>query len=716
MLNDQISVDTIIVNYNSTNCLLNCLESLYRARGDFRGKIFVQDNASTDNVDRVLQHFPEVILRKNSTNLGFSAAVNQTLKESRAPYVVLLNPDSYVMEGFFEDILNYLVKNPSIGILGPKILDSDGKVQGSARSFPTPLTAFFGRRSLFTRLFPNNPITSSNVLTTRSDGVTPMEVDWVSGACMVVNRKAVETVGYLDEQFFIYWEDADWCRRMWEAGWKVVYFPRACVIHYVGVSSDQLLIRSLYEFHKSVYLLFEKYSRPSSLITKAMIISGLYFRFCFVILSGFIALWIRKHQMPLRGKTIPPLGVASRRIRVLRMIARLNIGGPAIHVHLLTTGLNKEKFDSTLVTGIISPLEGDMSYLFESENIKTIVIPELQREISFKMDLKTVAKIFRVLIAERPDIVHTHTAKAGTSARLAALAYNLIQRKSLRVVHTFHGHIFEGYFSRGKSLFFVLIERLLARITDAIIAISKTQKEDLAEKYHIAPPEKIKTVELGFDLNPFLNSNALKGKFRQSLGVSEDTILIGIIGRLVPIKNHLMFLHAAKILLKRHFGPNLLFVVVGDGELREKLERFCHEENLCEHVRFCGWVREVARVYADLDILALTSINEGTPVSIIEAMASSVPVIATDVGGVRDLLGSPEDFTGKDGFMLCERGILCRNKDVLGFVRGLDYLIKTRTAEAQDRVVSARAFVRERFNQKRLLEDVEALYLELVNS
>ncbi|PIP27129.1 MAG: hypothetical protein COX30_03625 [Candidatus Moranbacteria bacterium CG23_combo_of_CG06-09_8_20_14_all_39_10] len=711
----QISIDTIIINYNSTDCLLKCLESLYKDLGNIPGKVFIQDNASTDNVDRVLDNFPRAVLNKNITNLGFSAAVNQALKQSKAPYVVLLNPDSFIMEGFFEAVLAHFIENPSIGILGPKILDSDGKVQGSARSFPTPLTAFFGRKSLFTRLFPNNPVTTSNVLTMQSDGVTPMEVDWVSGACMVVNRKAVEAVGYLDERFFIYWEDADWCRRMSQEGWEVVYFPRACVVHFVGVSSDQLLVRSLFEFHKSVYLLFEKYSRPSSWIMKAMIISGLYFRFCFVIISSGIALWIRKHQVPVRHEIEAFVPTLTRKIRVLRMIARLNIGGPAIHVYLLTKGLNEERFDSTLVTGIISPLEGDMSYLLKSDNMKTIVIPELQREISFKMDLKTIAKIFRVLMSERPDIVHTHTAKAGTSARLAALAYNLIRRNSLRVVHTFHGHIFEGYFSKGKSMFFVLIERLLARITDAIIAISKTQKEDLVEKYRIAPAEKIKIVELGFDLAPFLNSENLKGKFRQSLGVPEDMTLIGIIGRLVPIKNHIMFLKAAKILLDRNPERNLLFVVVGDGELREDLERFCRNQGLSERVRFCGWIREVSQVYADLDILALTSINEGTPVSIIEAMASSIPVVATDVGGVRDLLGRPQDSGQIDGLMLCERGILCRNKDVLGFAKGLDYLLKNRASERQMRVANARVFVRERFDQKRLLQDMESLYIELMN-
>lgn len=713
MMPEPKLIDVIIVNYNSTDCVLNCIASLKEELKDLPGNILVQDNASKDNVDRITDCFPEVFLFKNRINRGFASAVNQALEISFSSYVILLNPDSFVQKGFLKPILNYFEDNPDAAILGPKILDDDGKVQGSARSFPTPLTAFFGRKSLFTRLFPNNPITSSNVLTTQSDGVTPMTVDWVSGACMVIRRTAIEEVGLFDERFFIYWEDADWCRRMWGAGWKIVYFPRSSVIHYVGVSSDQLLIRSLFEFHKSVYLLFDKYNRPSFWLLKFLIMSGLFFRYCFVVVSSLASIWIRKYEsgrIPLAQ--IHEVG-PTKRIKVLRMIARLNIGGPAIHVHLLSKGLNTARFESTLVTGVISPQEGDMSYLFDQAT-KTIVIPELQREISFKMDIKSIVKIFRALIREKPDIVHTHTAKAGTSARLAALAYNLFRGRKVRAVHTFHGHIFEGYFSKGKSMFFVLIERVLAKITDSIVAISKTQKEDLSEKYHIAPAEKIKTIELGFDLNPFLNAAVKKGHFRKLKGIAHDTLLIGIIGRLVPIKNHKMFLLVAKKLLAMNLKVDIKFLIIGDGELRGELEIFCRQQGLSEYVEFCGWIRDVSIVYADLDILTLTSLNEGTPVSIIEAMAASVPVIATDVGGVRDLLGEPDSRSASNGFLLCERGILCRNRDVASFASGLSYIARHRIEGANMNVERACDFVKERFHQKRLLDDIESLYFELM--
>jgi GT2 family glycosyltransferase len=231
-------LDIIIVNHNSTDYLLSCLSSIYDSLQGLPAKIFVHDNASEDDVDRVNEMFPKVLLSKNSFNMGFSKAANNALKQSTAPYVVLLNPDTYVAHGFFEWVLRYMEENPDVGIIGPKILNRDGSVQGSARSFPTPLTAFFGRNSLLTRWFPNNRVTRQNVLTTGSDGVSPMGVDWVSGACMVVRKNAIDDVGFMDERFFMYWEDVDWCKRMWHSGWKVVYFPQASIVHYVGGSSD----------------------------------------------------------------------------------------------------------------------------------------------------------------------------------------------------------------------------------------------------------------------------------------------------------------------------------------------------------------------------------------------------------------------------------------------------------------------------------------------
>ena len=426
-------------------------------------------------------------------------------------------------------------------------------------------------------------------------------------------------------------------------------------------------------------------------------------------------MWCTRQNNTANYKATTDTRLKERRIKVLRFIARLNIGGPAIHVHLLTRGLDINKFQPILVTGRISPHEGDMSYLFSSRDEKPIIIPDLHREISPLMDIKVILKIFKILRRERPDIVHTHTAKAGTVGRIAVVLYKLLCRQKVRIVHTFHGHVFEGYFSKTKSWIFLLIECFLARATRVIIAISETQKRELSEKYRIAPASKIKTVELGFDLSPFLSNTSLKGRFRQSIGVSDHTLLIAIIGRLVPIKNHIMFFDGVKIFLEQNPETRVKFIVLGDGELKDELKAYCEKQGLANQVLFCGWMRDVPVAYADLDILALTSLNEGTPVSIIEAMASSVPVIATDAGGVRDLMGPPDGVSSSNGFTVCERGVLCKKNDASGFAKALNYLVEVDIREKKDRLMRARSFVEKRYSSKRLLRDIESLYFDLMN-
>ncbi|MCP4107450.1 MAG: glycosyltransferase [Desulfobacteraceae bacterium] len=722
-------LDIIIVNYNSTDYLVNCLRSVEKTLNGKPARIFVQDNASKDRVGRILSEFPRIKLTINRHNIGFAKAVNKALKQGTNDYAVLLNPDTYLTDGFIESCILFMKNNPDVGILGPRILDNDGRLQNSARAFPTLLTAFFGRSSFLSRTFPKNPITFKNLLSLKSDGKSPMEVDWVSGACMVIRRKAIEEIGLLDERFFMYWEDADWCRRMWEAGRKVVYFPQASVYHYGGRSSEKIIFRSVIEFHKSVYRLFDKHLYPSLAFMKPLVLGGLTIRLFFVLFSHLMKPETGNHS-DLRGFQ-NPVGIEptnenrqqisnfkfqiSQKIKILRIISRLNIGGPAIHVHLLTNGLNMEKFDSKLITGKISPQEGDMSYLFDCYKNKPVIVQELQREISFIADLKAFIQIFMILFREKPDIVHTHTAKAGFSSRFAVMIHNIISSRNVLIVHTFHGHVFEGYFNKFKSRVFLNIERFLARVTDAVIAISDTQKQELAGKYQIAEAGKIRNIELGFDLHPFFSSNSRKGQLRQRLGIGSDTLLIGIIGRLVPIKNHKMFFNSAKLFLEQNPGIQVKFIIVGDGELREELKAYCREKDMADHVIFCGWIKNVPFVYADIDIIALTSLNEGTPVSIIESMAASVPVIATDAGGVKDLLGNKEKgVKNNPGFQICERGILCQKNDAQGFASGLKYLAAD-TGGKSGRIKRARFFVENRFDHKRLLHDIESLYLRLMN-
>ncbi len=277
-------IDIVIVNYKSTDYLLKCLKSVYDSIRDIPVRVFVYDNDSRNGVDRVTIAFPNVNLTKNIFNMGFTKAVNKGIKQGTAPYVLLLNPDTIIKDGFFESILQYIENNPDTGIVGPKVLNTDGSLQGSARAFPKPWMAVFGRNSFLTKWFPNNRISRKSILSSGSDGETPMFADWLSGACMLIRRKAIDDVGLFDEQFFMYWEDVDLCKRMWDNGWKVAYFPKASIVHHVGGSSKKRPLRSIIEFHKSSYKIIRKYKITPFYITNSFIITCLSLRACIMIL------------------------------------------------------------------------------------------------------------------------------------------------------------------------------------------------------------------------------------------------------------------------------------------------------------------------------------------------------------------------------------------------------------------------------------------------
>jgi GT2 family glycosyltransferase len=281
--------DIIIVNYKSTDHLKSCVASIYANLSGLSATVFVQDNSPDTSISAIARQYPQLKITRNKSNLGFAMAVNAALIKGSSPLVVLFNPDTQISKDLFTKIYDHMHQNGDVGILGPKILSRDGSVQGSARLFPTPMTALFGRNSYLTTFFPNNPISRKNVLTTQSDGKTPMEVDWVSGACMIIRRHALADTGLMDERFFMYWEDADLCRRMWKKGWKVRYFPQASVLHHVGQSSKERRLGSAWNFHVSAYLLFSKYAKGKSNLLKPIVALGLCSRF---LLISFRQLYI----------------------------------------------------------------------------------------------------------------------------------------------------------------------------------------------------------------------------------------------------------------------------------------------------------------------------------------------------------------------------------------------------------------------------------------
>ena len=399
-------------------------------------------------------------------------------------------------------------------------------------------------------------------------------------------------------------------------------------------------------------------------------------------------------------------------MKILRIIARLNVGGPARHVVWLTEQLNDAEFESVLVAGTVPKGEENMNYVAEAHGVKPLFVEEMSRELSPK-DLISLIKIFREIRRQKPDIIHTHTAKAGTIGRTAALLYKLLTpgTRKVRVVHTFHGHVFHSYYGKLKTRIFVTIEKLLARLaTDKIIVISPQQFREIHHEFHIGRPGQFEVIPLGIDVDAFADADGQKRKaFRNELGVEGDKLLVGFVGRLTEIKDVSLYLQVAA-LLYQHAQGELRFVVVGDGHLRQSLEREAEELTLGDSMIFTGNRTDIGSVYAGLDIVALTSLNEGTPLSLIEAMAAGRPIISTMVGGVRDLLG--EVLEEKDGFQICERGIGINGRSPDDYRKGLIYLaenekLRGRLAE------KGRTLVETEYSKERLVEDIVKLYRTL---
>ena len=393
-------------------------------------------------------------------------------------------------------------------------------------------------------------------------------------------------------------------------------------------------------------------------------------------------------------------------IRILRVIARLNIGGPAIQAVTLSDLFSRGRFRTRLVCGQVGTHEGDMSYLGTSRQVDPVVLPTLGREISFFDDLRSFSELRKIISEFTPHIIHTHTAKAGFLGRLAGIRANarVIFGPKIKLVHTFHGHVFHSYFSSLKTSAFIQIERFLARFTDRIIAISSSQKRDICEIYKIARSERVQVVPLGFDLSSFE---------RLSQPAAQEVFSVGIIGRLTPVKNHRMLLATAKLLKDREQDSLFRFFVVGDGELKEDLAREVARLGIEKEVVFTGWQRDMAEVYQKLDAVVLTSLNEGTPVSLIEAMAAARPVIATDVGGVRDLMGEI-DTERRQGYKLARHGVLVSSGDSKALVEALLFVLREK-ALALEMAEQARNHVLQTYSLERLARDMAAIYEGLLS-
>ncbi|MCB0478760.1 MAG: glycosyltransferase [Crocinitomicaceae bacterium] len=387
-----------------------------------------------------------------------------------------------------------------------------------------------------------------------------------------------------------------------------------------------------------------------------------------------------------------------KKIKVLRIINRFNLGGPTYNVTFLSRFMSEE-FETLLVGGVPDEYETDSLHIPESYGLHPIIIPELKRAINYKEDKKALKKLREIIREFKPDVVHTHASKAGALGRQAAIKENVPV-----ILHTFHGHVFHSYFGKLKTTFYKTVERRLAKKSTRIICISNKQKEEIGSIHKICPPEKIEVIPLGFDLEKFhANKDENRKNVRAKYQLKENEIAIAIIGRLAPVKDHDFFLNVIENLPKESITKIKVFVV-GDGELKSEIEEKTNELNSKfgeKRVIMTSWINNIDEFNAGMDIICLTSKNEGTPVSLIEAQASGTPVISTNVGGVQDIIDE-----GKTGYII-EKG------DLNSYVNKLNEMIQDEKM-LENMSQNGWNYVKDKFSYARLCADMEKLYKKLL--
>jgi glycosyltransferase involved in cell wall biosynthesis len=384
------------------------------------------------------------------------------------------------------------------------------------------------------------------------------------------------------------------------------------------------------------------------------------------------------------------------KVRILRVIARLNMGGPALHVAYLTAGLRERGYETTLVAGSLARGEDSMEFVTNELGIEVEPLPALGREIAPLRDLQATLRLARLIRRVRPQILHTHTAKAGAVGRVAALLAG--DARPPIVVHTFHGHVLRGYFGPFRSRAFGLLERWLARATTALVAVSPEVRDDLV-RLDVAPREKFTVVRLGIQLDERVADQNGRDETRRVLGIAPACFTVGWIGRMTGVKRTSDVLLAFKRL--REQGVDACLCMVGDGPERDALEHRAHDLGIMKRTLFLGYQEDVAPFYAAFDAMILPSGNEGTPVSAIESLAAGRPVVATRVGGVPDVVRD-----GEDGYLV-EPGAVDELADRLARLAG-DAELRRRMGEA------GRSRVLPRYSVDRLVDDVDRLYRTLL--
>lgn len=423
-------------------------------------------------------------------------------------------------------------------------------------------------------------------------------------------------------------------------------------------------------------------------------------------------------------------------MKIVHIATRLNVGGVTRHVAWLVSGIQAAGHECHLIAGSIPPGEDDMSYYVREHNINLSYLPEMSRELSSK-DFVAVWKLYRQLLRLRPDIIDTHTTKAGFIGRAAGLLYRWLTPATLigkprecRLVHTYHGHVYHSFFKPLKSKLFLFAEKALARFTDRIIVVSPLQFEEVHEKFGVGRTKQFRIIGYGVNTDEAVEWSARRRKFRERIAASDNDMVVGFAARLTEIKNPSMFLRVVADYIGQ-VGGNAAdqdqdasakarptrFVVIGDGHLRDKLEQEARDLGIENEVQFLGAFDDPEDYYPGLDIVAMTSLNEGMPLTLLESMANKRVTIATPAGGIPDLYGAATGHLEREpsgaSYKVCDRGVLIDREDVPGYCAGLRHLVRDEELCARLRA-NAYSFVQKNHSKERMVMDTLSLYRELI--
>ncbi len=389
------------------------------------------------------------------------------------------------------------------------------------------------------------------------------------------------------------------------------------------------------------------------------------------------------------------------KIKVIHIITRFDKGGSAENTFLTIRYLDKDRYRVILAKGL--SIESDLgakeaqaveNNLAEAKRngVKIVKIPELVRKINLFYDFKAFVTLVKIFREERPHIVHTHTSKAGVLGRWAACL-----AKIPVIIHTPHGHVFWGYFNKWKTSFYIFLERLTAHITDKIITLTEQEKKDHL-RFKIASEDKFLPVHSGVDLDKFFNVSIDSAEMKRNLGIPGNAFVVGTAGRLISIKGHRYLIEAAKEIVATK--PDINFLFLGDGELQEELEKMASELSIRKNVRFLGWRPDVAEVISIFDIFVLPSLNEGMGKVLVEAMALGKPIVASNVGGIPDLI------------IQGENGLLVPVADPKALASGIEFLLKNPKKRKEMGEKGKKIAIN--YGLDSMVQKIDQLYLELL--